>query len=41
MTEEPDLRPRIYWAVAIMAVVVMAMLWWFTAAFNVTPGAAG
>ena len=28
MTEEPDLRPRIYWAVAIMAVVAFGVVGW-------------
>lgn len=41
MKDEPDLPPRVYWLVAIVAVVVMAVLAWFTAAFNVPMDSAG
>ena len=38
MTEpspEPNLPPRVYWAVALVAVVLYVLLGWFTAAWNI------
>jgi hypothetical protein len=40
MTDEPDVLPaRVYWLVAGIAVFVMLLLYWFTAAFNVSGSA--
>ena len=40
MSREPDVLPaRVYWTVALAAVFVMALLYWFTATFNVPLGA--
>lgn len=36
--DEPDLPARVYWLVAIAAIVVMALLAWFTWTFNVPMG---
>lgn len=31
---EPDLPPRVYWTVAVVAVGTMVLLYWFTATWN-------
>lgn len=41
MADEPDLRPRVYWLVAILAVVVMLLLGWLTSAFHIARQAGG
>ncbi len=35
MADEPDLPARIYWAVAVVALLVMAALFWLTQSFHV------